>query len=148
MVLRNTQQLLFQALQDQKPSMHECSSSLPVKGRAIEVPASKVYITANFLTQLMLSFTFCSRNNFSETQFFPVLSISIYNNNQVFVKFPDNLFCNLSAFGFALGLCLFEVTQSCQTTIQFLLNNTHKKTLNPKKPPKPILLFFPLSGIM
>lgn len=33
----------------------------------------------------------------------------------------------ISAFGHALGLCLFEVTQDCQTTIQFLLKNTHTK---------------------
>lgn len=50
----------------------------------------------------------------------------------------------ISAFGPALGLCLFEVTQGCQTTIQFLLNNTHTKppSTPTKSPPQNILLGF------
>lgn len=59
-----------------------------------------------------------------------MLSVSINNNKQVFVKFPYNLLWNLSAFGFASGFCLLEVTRGCQT-IQFLVSNmhTHKKPL-------------------
>lgn len=49
-----------------------------------------------------------------------MLSVSI-NSYELFVKIAYNLLCNSPAFGFALGLHLFEVTQGCQTTFQFLL---------------------------
>lgn len=49
----------------------------------------------------------------------------------------------ISAFGSALGLCLFEVTQGCQTTMHFLLKNTHKtpQQHQQKTPPQNVLLF-------
>lgn len=62
-----------------------------------------------------------------------MLSVSINNNNRVFVKIPYNLFCNPSACGFALGLHLCEAAQGCQT-LHFPLENTGKKKHN--------LLFF------
>lgn len=55
-----------------------------------------------------------------------MLSVSINNNNRVFVKIPYNLFCNPSACGFALGLHLCEAAQGCQT-LHFPLENTGKK---------------------